>query len=324
LSKIHSCSYTSPNGQKCTDEIYSDEHCYWHDQSQKNDAGIIEKLEARARTGKPMIGFSLFRCNLEGINLVNHGNKKGYQLIHSDLYRANLKDAHFFSLDLTGTSLMKADLGDANLQLGNLTDTNLLGTKMERTHLTNVTWGKTLAQEKKAQKEKDRKRRKELYQESEETYRNLRKSMESQGLFEMAGIFFRQEMIMSRMQLPLLSSKWAISKAVDVFCGYGELPLRVVLFSVIEIITFAILYLLIGIGTDNGIVAMHFDQVTSLNDNLTAFADSLYFSVVTFTTLGYGDITPIGLSRALAALEAFFGSFTMALFVVVFVKKMTR
>ncbi len=31
----------------------------------------------------------------------------------------------------------------------------------------------------------------------------------------------------------------------------------------------------------------------------------LYYSVVTFTTLGYGDFTPIGISRAIAAIEAF-------------------
>jgi hypothetical protein len=50
----------------------------------------------------------------------------------------------------------------------------------------------------------------------------------------------------------------------------------------------------------------------------------LFFSVVTFTTLGYGDIAPFGWSRAVAALEAFVDSFAMALFDVVFVKKMTR
>jgi voltage-gated potassium channel Kch len=54
------------------------------------------------------------------------------------------------------------------------------------------------------------------------------------------------------------------------------------------------------------------------------FFNSLYFSVVTFTTLGYGDISPVGVARFIAACEAFLGSFTMALFVVVFVKKMTR
>ena len=47
--------------------------------------------------------------------------------------------------------------------------------------------------------------------------------------------------------------------------------------------------------------------------------------MVTYTTLGYGDITPaLGVSRFLAAFEALIGGFTLALFVVVFVKKMTR
>lgn len=37
--------------------------------------------------------------------------------------------------------------------------------------------------------------------------------------------------------------------------------------------------------------------------------DFIYFSVVTVSTLGYGDLTPVGLSRALAASETLFGLF---------------
>ena len=39
-------------------------------------------------------------------------------------------------------------------------------------------------------------------------------------------------------------------------------------------------------------------------------------SVVTFTTLGYGDIHPLGYSRLVASIEAFIGVLFMALFVV--------
>lgn len=39
----------------------------------------------------------------------------------------------------------------------------------------------------------------------------------------------------------------------------------------------------------------------------TGFLDSLYFSVVTIATLGYGDISPIGMSRLIASLEVLFG-----------------
>ncbi|PUZ92369.1 potassium transporter Kef, partial [Vibrio vulnificus] len=65
-------------------------------------------------------------------------------------------------------------------------------------------------------------------------------------------------------------------------------------------------------------------DVTGWQFYVLEFLNAVYFSVVTFTTLGYGDISPVGLARFIAALEAFLGSFTMALFVVVFVKKMTR
>jgi hypothetical protein len=67
-----------------------------------------------------------------------------------------------------------------------------------------------------------------------------------------------------------------------------------------------------------------FSVDNSLEDNISFFFECLYYSVVTFTTLGYGDFIPVGFSRLEAALEAFTGSFTIALFVVVFVKKMTR
>ena len=58
--------------------------------------------------------------------------------------------------------------------------------------------------------------------------------------------------------------------------------------------------------------------------NTMEYLTCIYFSVVTFTTLGYGDIAPLGIMRAVAGTEAFVGAFTMALFVVVFDKKMTR
>lgn len=40
--------------------------------------------------------------------------------------------------------------------------------------------------------------------------------------------------------------------------------------------------------------------------------DAVYFSIITATTLGYGDITPLGFSRALAALESILGFFLLA------------
>ena len=50
----------------------------------------------------------------------------------------------------------------------------------------------------------------------------------------------------------------------------------------------------------------------------------LYFSVITFTTIGYGDYAPRGWLRVVAAVEGFLGLFLMAVFTVSFARKFLR
>ena len=49
-----------------------------------------------------------------------------------------------------------------------------------------------------------------------------------------------------------------------------------------------------------------------------------YFSVVTFTTIGYGDYAPLGTLRGVTSLEGFLGLFLMAVFTVSFARKFIR
>lgn len=44
-----------------------------------------------------------------------------------------------------------------------------------------------------------------------------------------------------------------------------------------------------------------------------AFGESVYYSIVTYTTLGYGDFYPVGPGRALAAIQALTGYLTLGL-----------
>lgn len=63
------------------------------------------------------------------------------------------------------------------------------------------------------------------------------------------------------------------------------------------LIAFGTLYQRIGIT----------DTTKPDNPVTTDFWECLYFSLVTFTTLGYGDLQPHGLARVLAVIEAFGG-----------------
>ena len=57
----------------------------------------------------------------------------------------------------------------------------------------------------------------------------------------------------------------------------------------------------------------------------TSLGESIYYSLITFTTVGFGDICPSsGLARMLTGIEAVIGGITMALTVLVVAKKFMR
>jgi len=320
------CLYRFKDGKQCQLEDAGKGFCFWHDPTvDKAGKALAKDLEQVVRDGHNMEGAYLERANLEGLNLVCHGHNKGFSLSRADLYRANLKNAHLFHIDLSEASLMKADCREANFHFANFDRANLLGAKFDRCKIENITWGKELLHEEKgidANKKGYQDKAYDFFEQSEEICRNLRKVSEKQGLFELAGYFFYKEMTMRRQQMPKLSFQRGVSKLVDIFCGYGERPARVILFSLGFIFICGLMYFLLGISDAGQITA--FSYQSSALENISAFLRTLYFSVVTFTTLGYGDLVPVGPSRIVAAIEAFTGSFTLALFVVVFVKKMTR
>lgn len=323
----HKCSYIGGSGRECEDSPLSSDasYCFWHDPDvDKKGLALGERLEKRAQTGVPMEGFQLKGADLGNLNLVN-AKGEPFRLIDSNLNRANLQQAHLYRVDFSGSSLLKADLSRANLHRTNLSGCNLLGANFKAARIEHVNWGERFLQEEQAtqaMKGGDEMKAVEYFEEAEEVARNIRKNCEAQGLFVIAGHYFHREMVFHRYRYPRWTRTRILSKLVDLLSGYGEKPGRVVAFSAVFIFICSICYFLLGF--QDGEQVVQYLPGESVGNNLMSWLDALYFSVVTFTTLGYGDLTPIGFSRFFAALEAFTGSFTLALFVVVFVKKMTR
>ena len=325
------CQYQDPDGKHhlqyvCQEEANHSGYCFWHDKGvEKSGDDIKYRLEKHAKNGGMLRGVILSNANLAKVDLVNHHKKNGYDFSYADFYHANLQSAHLFNINLNNASIMKANLRDANLNCANLSNTNMLGVKWAGSKIVNVHLGKAISQEKLAREYTalgNNEDSIDYFKQAEEIYRDLRTHAEHEGVFTLSGYFIRKELTMRRLQLPRHSMSRFLSKLVDVFCGYGEQPWRIVGLSLGIIFLCAFAYAFTGLSFNDTFFAM--STSLSFNENIAIFQSSLYFSVVTFTTLGYGDLTPVGISRAIAAIEAFTGSFTIALFVVVFVKKMTR
>ena len=117
--------------------------------------------------------------------------------------------------------------------------------------------------------------------------------------------------------------KYYFQKYIFDFVGrYGTAPTRVLLNAVFTVFTYGIIYYL-------STSYLHFfgSIESTLPENLNHFQEfwnSIYYSAITFFTIGYGDYFPHGPLKFIAALEGFSGVFLMSYFTVAFVRKILR
>ncbi|TKX73897.1 hypothetical protein EXE46_12010 [Halorubrum sp. GN11_10-6_MGM] len=119
------------------------------------------------------------------------------------------------------------------------------------------------------------------------------------------------------------AGKWLGNYLLHQSCGYGERLWRVIYASVVVVLGWSLMYATLTEGTSGDAAGLTTEGLDSLSQLATPegadiMVKNLYFSIVTFTTLGYGDIQPVGtLSRFLAGLESFLGALLVALVVFV-------
>lgn len=148
-------------------------------------------------------------------------------------------------------------------------------------------------------------------------YREAKLSHRNAGKYDLAGEYYYLEKRAIRNRKKLF---WRALECLflDLTCGYGERPVRVIGWALTIIFGLATFYKAIG----------HITPATGLfsNSHSLTFWDCLYFSVVTFTTLGFGDWRPDPSHwvRYIVMTEAFVGAFLMALFVLTFGRKWMR
>ncbi len=140
-------------------------------------------------------------------------------------------------------------------------------------------------------------------------FRHFKELYKGVGDNDAAGLFYEREMDTKRHAGPPAERVWWW--LLWATCGYGERPVRTVSLFFVIIATFALAYMQCDVRAPDGPV----------RDLGTA----LYFSTITFTSAGYGDVLPVSdVARALAGSEALIGVFMISLFVFVFCRRMER
>ncbi len=342
--ELKQCAYQYSNKTPCCFKAARGRDlCFWHDPDAVKTGPLV---------GPQLVKLVSENINFEGAELesvdLEYRRLPGAQLISANLggaklFRVHLEGAHLFSADLRDASLVKASVAGANLRSANLDGANMLGLVLKGAKLEGANFGKNdvVVNESKGDRLKREGKRDAAcrsWREAEEVYLALLNNLRDAGRHTEAGEVFYRLMVVGRKTKPKFTVERWSSSFMDILCGYGERPVRVFFAWLVLIFVSSLFFFFLGISTSveeeliidgNVIPILHsetiqFDSNGTWKTNFSIYGKCIYFSVITMTTTGYGDITPSEATRPLAAIEAFVGAFLMAVFVLVFSRKMMR
>jgi uncharacterized protein YjbI with pentapeptide repeats len=278
-------------------------------------------------------------CNFNGVKFKNRADFEETIFQRRSSFHGRETEIHygnFLNAELSHVSFIDVDL----------TNTNMYGASLEETYLSDAIWSTdrwsnyVIREELEANKATLRckcgvihigsgdkceycnqkvtekwKGKPESLKRAESTYRNIKLSLRNDGDYRKAGKFYYKEMTMRRRQYTrdkkyhyLLGNSfmWLSS-------GYGERWYQVLLLWILAIVLFGAIF-----------------QVTESlerDDDPVKWYENYYFSGVTFTTLGFGDISPREshqLGQGLAMIEALLGTIFMGLFLFTLARQIMR
>ena len=286
-----------------------------------------ERLEQAAREKKDLTGYNLKKTDLSRADLsgghlfdsrLEGAELLGANLSHCDLTHCSLKGADLTKADLSYARLWNADMAGANLTECDLSFADLWNARLFNVKLwrADFSGAMTLAKSNFSQETgflKNHKINEKGPLAAEESYRNLKRYFMANGMYNDASWASFKEKTMER---AILKKKrdpnYIPSLVMNILCGYGEKPYRIVLASLFAILIFAFLYL-----------SFNSVEAPGAQNQTLKWSDYIYYSTVTFTTVGYGDIIPKphAAFRLLAACEAFIGVFLTGLFIFTLARK---
>lgn len=327
------------SAESCRRPVWGDhDRCVWHAAVDDKPRELFAAVEpepggnfdgAHLREAS-LLGADWFReASLVGADLTG-ANVKGVDFVEADLTLAKLTDANALGTDFTDANLEGAILTNADLRRATLDGARLHETVLTDVHIGGGTTMGGISFYDREHAPPDLVEEHPL-EAASWVYRQLQQLYHQNGLPVLARESYRLEKD-ARRRLAwkrgnyLSASRQELSRWV---MRYGDSPFRILGSALVVIVVFALLFPLTG-----GIQEIQGERTLTYSIENPEDAPqwwigrvllrSVYFSIVTFTTLGYGDIQPIGLvARLLAGFEALLGALLAALLVFVLARIVT-
>ena len=335
----HTSRYPERGATTCWRPTYEEyDHCVWHtDKSAKPPEAFRER--------QPSPGERLDGAVLRGVALNDQAWLEETSLIGADFEKSNLDGTSLEGADLRGASFEDAHAKSANFRETDLEDASFDGTKLQKatfdgaflkdTKLSGsrisqqTSFDDVAVYEEQLWRVDDPDERESQFDSATWVYRQIESVSRRNALFRNVEQYFYREKDLRRRfawekqeyahALRAEGSRWVT--------GYGRNPWRIVATSSVVVFLCALLYPFLGALRDTATAAavtytLAWPLERPLTEVAAVFAKSLYLSVITFATLGSGDVQPVGSgARALAGIESLLGFSLIALLISVLLRR---
>ncbi len=251
-------------------------------------------------------------------------------LNYADFFGVIMNGANLFNCDLTRANFRKCNMDnvaltygghatyfeDCSLQNANFTRAGFIDCVFHKTNLKGVCWQDcyidNLYLDNETQIDKTLQSSTNNYEDLSDLYRKFRLAYDNAEIWDKYDWYLLQEKTAYRKHILFKREKidWLKDWFIGAFFAYGLKPSRILFIALLITFVFSVFYWLVGEPSGKD-----------------CFLNALYFSITTFSTLGYGDYTykdgPEWLSIT-SALQAWIGAAFIASFVTTLMRKLLR
>ena len=267
---------------------------------------------------------------MAGCTLVS-ADLTGATCVDVDFTGADLRWARFSDADLARATFERADLEDAMFVRADLRDADFTDARLYRSVFADAritpgtSFDERLTYEEEMRATDDDRTAIECGEAAAWTYQRLQSVLDENAIPRQSRRYYLRSREVRR-RIAWVKGNYVHALKLEgsrLVMHHGVSPWRVLGVSALVVLVSAALYPLTGgiqeTAGEESITYFVRDPTSPVLWYLTwVYTKSLYFSVVTFATLGYGDIQPVGeWARAIASAETILGSLLIALLVFV-------